>query len=150
MGLVALICWRLPAEDRILTSLISLMAVVLFLANLAMLYSRDRTTRRPWWRILAGWADHLVLLLSLMQMASFDMLERVRLGAETGSAEPGVGKAASSSGCQLDLANKTLESGIGVRGEAEAALHASLAASRPGRSKNWPIRNSPSGSAWRS
>ena len=127
-GLVALACWRLRAEDRILASL-ALMAIVLVLANVAMLYSRAPHDTQAMVAHLGKVGGYLVLLLSLMQMASFDMLERVRSEKQLAQLNEELEHRIVERTGRLDATNQALESEIAVREKAEAALQRSLAAS---------------------
>jgi PAS domain S-box-containing protein len=79
--LVGLMCWQWSRMERLLPTFL-LSAAVFFTGNSFMLYSRAPHDSLAMIAHLGTVAGHLILLLAVMQLASVDMLERIRAERE--------------------------------------------------------------------
>jgi len=117
-------CWRQRSADRLFSAL-ALMAIVLFLASVSMLYSRAPHDTQAMVSHLARLGGYVALLLSLMQMASFDMLERIRSERELAQLNEELEDRVLERTAQFESANQSLEGEIAERARDQEQLRAS-------------------------
>jgi len=119
--IVAVAAWRLRALDRRLPT-VTWMAATFVVANVVMLYSRAPADGPAMTAHLGRLAANLVMLLSLMQMASQDMVDLVRAEARLARLNEDLDRRVLERTAELDAANQTLEREIQERRESQRLL----------------------------
>src|SRR5207245_2253756 len=106
--ITSVLCWRLRTADRIFGPL-ALMGAVVLLGHVAMLYSQAPHDTEAMVAHFGKVAGRLVLLLSMMRMASSDMLERMRAEAQLARLNEELEERVEERTAQLAASNDALE-----------------------------------------
>lgn len=124
-AIAAMLCWQLRNAGRIFQPL-ALMGAVVAIGHVVMLYSQAPHDNQAMVAHLGKVAGRLVVLLSLMQMATQDMLERFRAEAELARLNEGLEARIVERTKQLVSSNTALQSEIIVRRSAEQKAESQL------------------------
>jgi signal transduction histidine kinase/ActR/RegA family two-component response regulator len=122
----AALFWQMRDVDRVFQPL-AVMGAVVAIGHVAMLYSRAPHDTQAMIAHAGKVAGFLVVLVSLMQMAAIDMLERIRAEAKLAGLNAELEQRVKDRTAQLASTNEALESEVIVRRLAEQKAQAQLA-----------------------
>lgn len=124
-AIVGVACWRIRAKEQ-MARMLALAAVMVLLGAVAMLHSTRPHETHAMVAHLGKVGGYLVLILSLMQLAAVDMAERLRAERELARVNEELEQRVRDRTSDLQAANLSLETEVGVRRAAEHKVQAQV------------------------